>query len=176
MTAKRFLFWVLVLAVLMTGCDNSADEYFAESYIPVFSMSEGGFARNETELQDIQSQEIKLWGYVDHRNMYGNQSAEQILQEWWSGEGPTAGTWSFNLKGHPNDPAGQSFSVRVPDDAGRDQLLRAFVADARAQKPTQVFVTGQLFTFEAPTNVTTHQGLYLEVESSQDIALEATND
>ena len=83
--AKRFLFWVLVLVILMTGCDNSADEYFAESYIPVSSISEGGFARNETELQDIQSQEIKLWGYVDHRNMYGNQSAKQILQEWWSG-------------------------------------------------------------------------------------------
>jgi hypothetical protein len=53
---------------------------------------------------------------------------------------------------------------------------RAFVADARVQRPTRIFVTGRLFTFEAPTNATTYQGLYVEVQSSQNIRLEAPND
>jgi hypothetical protein len=33
-------------------------------------------------------------------------------------------------------------------------------------------VTGRVFTFDAPTNVTPLTGLYLELESSDDILLE----
>jgi hypothetical protein len=162
----------LIIATLITGCDKPADDHLVDGYVAVSSISRQGFARNDVELENLQGQEIKLWGFVDPSNLYGDDSAKQILQEWWSGEGPTADTWSFSLKGYPDDASGQSFSVQVPNDAGRDQLLRAFVADARAQRPTRVFVTGQLFTFNAPTNATTRQGLYMEVLSSQDIRLE----
>jgi hypothetical protein len=165
----------LVIATLMAGCDQPADAPLVDGYVAVSSISRNGFARNDAELQNLQGQDVRLWGFVDPSNLYGDDSAKQILPEWWSGEGPTATTWSFNLKGHPDDAAGQSFSVQVPNDAGRDQLLRAFVADARAQRPTRVFVTGRLFTFDAPTNVTTRQGLYMEVQSSQDVRLEAPN-
>lgn len=169
---NRLILTLLVFMPLVAGCDNSTENYPANDYVAISSLSRNGFARNEAKLSDLQGQEIQLWGFVDHRNLYGDKSAKQILQEWWSGEEPTADTWRFNLKGHPDDAAGQSFAVYVHNDAGRDELLRAFVADARAQRPTQVFVTGQLFTFEAPANMTTRQGLYLEVQSSQDILLE----
>lgn len=170
----RIIRTLLILVTFMAACDHSTDSYRADNYVAVSSFSRNGFARNNAELSDLQGQEIKLWGFVDPSNLYGDDSARQILQEWWSGEGPTADTWSFNLKGHPDDAAGQSFSVQVPNDAGRDQLLRAFVADAKAQRPTQVFVTGQLFTFDAPTNATTRQGLYMEVQSSQAVVLETS--
>jgi hypothetical protein len=173
-SSSLFLLVALVIATLTAGCNNLADDSLAEGYISLSSINQSGFARNEVELQDIQGQETKLWGYVDHSNLYGDDSARQILQEWWSGEGPTATTWRFNLKGHSNDAAGQSFSIQVPNDGGRDELLRAFLADARAQRPTKVFVTGRLFTFDAPTNAETYQGLYLEVRSSQDVSLDTS--
>jgi hypothetical protein len=176
MMTHRLILTLLVIVTFMAGCDNSAKAPLVDGYVAVSSISRNGFARNEKQLSDLQGQEIQVWGFVDHRNLYGDESAQQILQEWWSGEGPTTDTWRFNLKGHPEDAAGQSFSVRVVNDAGRDQLLRAFVADAKAQRPTQVFVTGRLFTFEAPTNVTTLPGLYLEVGSSQDVLLAVPND
>jgi hypothetical protein len=176
MAIHRFMLIGLVIALGMVGCDHPADDRVVDGYMAVSAISRDGFARNEAELQNIQGQKIKLWGFVDPSNLYGDDAAKQVLQEWWSGEGPTATTWRFNLKGHPEDVAGQSFSVQVLNDAGRDQLLRAFVADARAQRPTKVFVTGWLFAFDAPTNMTTHQGLYMKVQSSQDILLAAPND
>jgi hypothetical protein len=63
--------------------------------------------------------------------------------------------------------------VHVPDDAGRVDLLRRFVADARAGRATKVFVTGTLLTFEAPTQVRDLIGLYLVLGSSRDIRLAA---
>jgi hypothetical protein len=172
MAIHRFMLIGLVIALGMVGCDHPVDDRIVDGYVAVSSISRNGFARNAVELSDLQGQEIHLWGFVDHSNLYGDESAKVILQEWWSGDGPMADTWRFSPKGHADDAAGQSFSVTVPNDAGRDQLLRAFLADARAQRPTQVFVTGQLFTFDAPTNMTTYQGLSMEVQSSQDILLD----
>lgn len=60
----------------------------------------------------------------------------------------------------------------IANDAGRYDLLRLFVANAKAQKPTQVFVTGRLFTNDAATNASSLIGLYMEVQSSGDILLE----
>jgi hypothetical protein len=117
-------------------------------------------------------QEVKVWGFVDHGNLYGDESAKEILGDWWSGEGLSPTTWRFDPKANADDEAGHSFSVYVPNDPGRDDLLKTFVADARAGKPTRVFVTGRVFTFDAPTNVTPLTGLYLELQSSDDILLE----
>jgi hypothetical protein len=119
---------LFVIATLVTWCDERIDGYMAAS-----SISANGFARDAKEIRKAQGQEIELWGFVDHRNLYGDAGAKRILGEWWSGDGPDAATWRFDLKARENDEAGHSFAVRVPDDGGRDDLLRAFLADARAQ-------------------------------------------
>ena len=62
--------------------------------------------------------------------------------------------------------------MTVPNDAGRDEILRRFVADAQAQQPTKVFLTGKLVTFDAPTNTGALTGLTLELQSSDDILFE----
>jgi hypothetical protein len=155
---------ILLIATLFIGCREQTGDYIAAS-----SISQNGFARNGKEMRSINGQEIKLWGFVDHSNLYGDEGAKRLLQEWWSGAGPSATTWRFNLKGKADDAAGQSFPVRVPNDPGRDDLLKVFLADARAGRPTKVFVKGKIFTFNAPTNVTGHTGLYMEVQSSQDV-------
>jgi hypothetical protein len=108
--------------------------------------------------------------------MYGDKGAREILGDWWSGEGPDATTWRFNLKARADDDTGQSFAVHVPNDAGRNDLLRAFVADARAQRPTRVFITGRLTTFEAPSSDRVRTGLTIEVQSSNDVSPEAPPD
>ena len=122
-------------------------------------------------MRKVHGQEIRVWGFVDHNNLYGDDHAKKILGEWWSGDGPNAASWRFNLKAKEDDEAGQSFQVRVPNDPWRDDLLRTFVADARAHRPTPVFVKGKLFTFAAPANVTFLTGLFIEARSSQDISL-----
>lgn len=95
--------------------------------------------------------------------------ARRILAEYWSGDGPNAATWRFDLKAHEDDAPGHSFPVRVPNDAGRDEILRMFVADARAGRPTKVFLQGRITMFEAPTNAVTLMGLRIELDSSQAI-------
>ena len=110
------------------------------------------------------SAEIKLKAVI--------QGAKAILEEWWSGDGPDDSTWRFNLKAGENDKAGHSFPVHVANDKDREKLLRLFVANARAQQPTRVFVTGQIFTNEAPTNITSLTGLHMELDASSDILLE----
>ncbi|MGE5154632.1 MAG: hypothetical protein ACM3ST_11505 [Bdellovibrio bacteriovorus] len=115
---------------------------------------------------------MRVWGFVDHRNLYGDSGAKGILGAWWSGPGPSADTWRFDLLGGAGDDAGEGFQVHVPNDPGRDDRLRAFLADALAGRPTRVFVKGRLSTFKAPTNALTLTGLTLELRSSGDIRIE----
>lgn len=164
--SKNFGVIFLVIATFLVGCNDQKGDYMAASTI-----SANGFARNADEIRKLDGQEVKLWGFVDSGNLYGDEGAKAILGDWWSGEGPSATTWRFNLKAHAEDAAGHSFAVHVPNDPGRDDLLKAFVADAKAQRPSKVFVTGRLFTFAAATNVTALTGLYMEVRSSDDILL-----
>ena len=53
--------------------------------------------------------------------------------------------------------------------------LLAFVADAQAGRPSKVFVSGRLATFDAPSSDRVRTGLIMEVQSSDDILLEATS-
>jgi len=165
---------ILILLVVMTclvGCNRQIGDYTAAS-----SISKDGFARDEQQIRKLQGEEIKLWGFVDHSNLYGDAGVKTILGDWWSGDGPDASTWRFNLKADENDVAGDSFPVYVLNDQGRDDLLRLFLADAQAQRSTKVFVTGRIFPFDAPTNVASLTGLYMEVQSSNDILLEPPGD
>jgi hypothetical protein len=163
---RRFTRITYLLAALSFGCNDQTGDYSAAS-----SISEKGFARDVVEMQRVHGQEIKIWGLVDYSNLYGNHDAKTILGDWWSGDGPSPTTWRFNLKAGQGDEAGDSFPVLVPNDQGRDELLGVFVANARAEKPTKVYVKGKVFTFDAPTNVRDFTGLYIELQSSQDIRL-----
>lgn len=158
---------MLTISTLMPGCNEQKGGYIASS-----SISKNGFARNGDAMRKVQGRDIKVWGFVDHSNLYGDESAKAILQEWWSGDGPDAATWRFNLKANEDDLAGQSFAVRVANDPGRDDLLNVFLRDARAHRPTKVFVKGKLFTFAAPANTAVLTGLSMELETSQNITLE----
>ncbi len=48
-------------------------------------------------MHKVHGQEIMVWGFVDHSNIYGDDGAKKILEDWWSGDEPSATTWSFNL-------------------------------------------------------------------------------
>ena len=165
---KKYLGLVmLVVTVFLAACSDQKGDYIAAS-----SLSKDGFARNAAEVRKLHGQEVKLWGFVDHGNLYGDEGAKQILGERWSGDGPNATTWRFNLKAKADDEVGRSFAVNVPNDPGRDDLLKAFLADASAGKPTKVFLKGTLFTFDAPTNAAPLTGLSLDLQSSRDILFE----
>lgn len=154
-------------AGLLAGCSHVVDGYMAASTI-----SQGGFARNPADIAALAGQDVQIWGFVDHGNFYGDDAARAILGEWWSGPGPDDATWRFDLKANAADATGQSFAVHVPNDPGRDDLLSRFVADARAQTPTRVFVTGKLFTFDAPMNVAARTGITMAVTTSAAILLD----
>jgi hypothetical protein len=171
MEKKRRFFIPLALITLITpwvtaGCHEQRGGYIATS-----SISQNGFAINGDEMRKVHGLEIRVWGFVDHNNLYGDDHAKKILGEWWSGDGPNAASWRFNLKANEDDETGQSFPVHLPNDPWRDDLLRTFVADARAHRPSPVFLKGKLVTSAAPTNVTFITVLTIEVQSSQDISL-----
>jgi hypothetical protein len=163
---KYLIIFIFVVAACLAGCNGQTGDYVAAS-----SISTDGFARNEQAVRQLDGQEVKLWGYVDHGNLYGDEGAREILGDWWSGAGPDAETWRFHLKANADDAVGKSFAVTVPNDAGRDALLRQFVADAQAQQPTRVFLTGRLTTFDAPSSDGVRTGLLLDVQSSSDISV-----
>jgi hypothetical protein len=165
---NKYLSFAMIAATLfLAGCSRQIGDYVAAS-----SISKNGFARDAAALCKLDGQEIKVWGFVDSGNIYGDAGAKEILGDLWSGDGPDASTWRFNLKAEAGDKAGNSFAVLIPNDPGRDELLKAFVADANAQKPTRVFVKGKLRTFDAPTNTGALTGLTMASQSSNDILLE----
>ena len=157
---------LVVVTALLSACDAQIAGYTAASTI-----TKGGFVRSGVQTPMVHGGEIKVWGFVDHGNLYGDEGAKRILAEWWGGEGPSAASWRFNLKARPGDETGESFAVHVRNDSGRAALLDAFVADARLRRPTKVFLQGRVFSFDAPTAGATLTGLHIEVLSSQDIRL-----
>lgn len=162
----------LVLATLVTGAFLAGCEGRIGDYVAASSIARKGFACDPKAVASFEGQEVRVWGFVDHRNLYGDAGAKGILREWWSGPGPSADTWRFDLLGRADDEPGQGFQVQVPNDPGRDERLRAFLADALAGRPTRVFVTGRLLTFRAPTTARVLTGLMLKPRSSGDIRLE----
>ena len=155
---------LLLLAALLPCCDKEIDGYMAASTI-----SDKGFLKSNAK--PISSgQPVRLWGFVDYGNLYGNPGARKVLGDLWGGDGPTSTSWRFNLKAAESDATGESFAVHVPDDAGRDAVLSVFVKNAKTNKPTRVFLKGRFFSFNAPSNLVRHTGLYLELDSSGDIS------
>jgi len=65
----------LVNSCLMTGCHEQRDDYIAAS-----SISQNGFARNGEEMHKVHGQEIMVWGFVDHSNIYGDDGAKKFLK------------------------------------------------------------------------------------------------
>lgn len=172
--ANKFKFigiLITIFLMLLIGCSESIGDYIAAS-----SISRNGFARDAEAISEIQGQEVKLWGYLDHSNIYGDASAQAILGDYWSGDGPDENTWRFNVKAKEDDQAGQSFAVHVPNDQWRDAILKVFVADAQEQRATKVFITGTLFTFNASLNNQTRIGIILELDSAKDILFELPNE
>ena len=157
--------WAVALCAL--GCAGPIG-----GYDPASSISRNGFARDAEAARGLDGRVVKIWGFVDHGNMYGDEGARKVLGDWWSGAAPGAAAWRFDLKAREDDRVGRSFPIWVLDDEGRDALLEVFVADARARRPTRVFVRGTLLTYAAPTQAADRTGLYLEVRSSCDISLE----
>lgn len=158
---------VATFLLAMCGCSDRIAGYTAASAI-----SANGFARNPSSFRDEAGREIRLWGFVDPSNLYGDEDVKNLTGEWWSGPATEPGTWRFNLKANVEDERGHSFPVIVPDDAGRDALLRFFIEDAIAGKPTRVYLTGRIFTYDAPSNLSSRVGLTMRLQSSRDILLD----
>ena len=161
---------VLAAATGLAGCGEPTGEYQPRSAIV-----RGGLLKDPASLAAMRGPEVRWWGFVDHGNLFGDADAKRVLGEWWSGDGPDPDHWRFNLKARANDPVGHSFAVLVPNDPGRDALLKRFVADARARKATKIFVRGRLSTFDAPTQILDRTGVYLRMRSSRDIRLDPTD-
>jgi hypothetical protein len=158
-------------AAWLGGCDQPAADYLSAARI-----TDSGFAVNARVLARWRQRDIRLWGYVDHGNLYGDEAARRILGDWWAGQGPRDGVWRFDIKARADAAVGRSFSVHVPNDAGRGAMLRRFAADAGAGRPTRVFLIGRLLTYQAPTQARTLTGLILQLRSSSDILLRPPGD
>ncbi len=160
----------LLVQLLCVACFTACVEEF-DRYVAAAEITHHGFARDGAALRDLDGRTIRVSGFVDPANLYGDAAAREILAGWWAGEARDAATWSFNVKARESDGAGQSFTVFVRTDDGRDALLARIVADARAGRTTKVLVTGTLRTFDAPLNAVTRTGLYLESQGSHDVRL-----
>ncbi|MGB5833606.1 MAG: hypothetical protein WBG92_16655, partial [Thiohalocapsa sp.] len=77
----------------------------------------------------------------------------------------------FDLLGRPDAAPGRGVPVLVPNDSGRDALLRTFSEDAGAGRATRVCARGRLVGTPAPTNLRTLTALSLRARSSGDIWL-----
>ena len=159
---------MLACIFVVSGCGVPSDRY-----IPAAAISEHGFARDVDDVRRLQDRAIRVWGFVDHGNLYGDADAHRILGDSWSGAGPNPDTWRFGLKAAEDDPVGESFPVHVRNDAGRDALLATFRADADSGRPTRVYLRGRLRTYAAPTNYRSLAGIVIEVASSSAIELNA---
>lgn len=113
----------LGLLVCLAGC--TAGEDTLKSDFTAADLTRQGFVRDEALARRLDGHTIRVSGFVDHANLYGDSVARGILGDWWSGEDDDPATWRFNLKAHQNDEAGHSFAVHVRNDPDRRRVLSA---------------------------------------------------
>lgn len=157
----------LMVTLLFAGCNADEGEYVA-----LATISRDGFARDAAAVRRISGQEVQVWGYVDHGNLYGDAAVKALLGDRWSGPGPDSATWRFDIKASPEDETGKSSAIHVANDAGRDEILKRFLADANQERPSKVYVTGRLRVFDAPSSDSMRTGFYLQVGASSQVLLE----
>ncbi len=158
MNSLPFVLLILIVPLFLGGCKDKP----IGGYVPASSFSKKGFAKNREEALALRGKVLKVWGYVDGGNVFPKD---------WGDNQP--GKWRFKLKAKPSDDVGQSFSIHIPVDDRHDELVALFEATDFADKPTRVFVTGKLSTFDAPMNFVRKTGLIMDVNSSKDIFLKA---
>jgi hypothetical protein len=154
-----------VVGLLLFGCNGQALDA-----LDLASISRNGFLAGRLDPAAVHGRSLTLAGFVDARNLYGDDAARRVLGDRWSGPGPGAGAWRFDLLARPGDAAGVAVQVGAGGD--RDGLLRAFVADAEAGRPTRVRVTGHVRTFAAPTNLGRRVGLAVTAASANAVVIE----
>ena len=158
MNSLPFVLLILIVPLFLGGCKDKP----IGGYVPASSFSKKGFAKNREQVLALRGKVLKVWGYVDGGNVFPKD---------WGDNQP--GKWRFKLKAKPSDDVGQSFSIHIPVDDRHDELVALFEATDFADKPTRVFVTGKLSTFDAPMNFVRKTGLIMDVNSSIDIFLKA---
>ena len=158
MNSLPFVLLILIVPLFLGGCKDKP----IGGYVPASSFSKKGFAKNREQVLALRGKVLKVWGYVDGGNVFPKD---------WGDNQP--GKWRFKLKAKPSDDVGQSFSIHIPVDDRHDELVALFEATDFADKPTRVFVTGKLSTFDAPVNFVRKTGLIMDVNSSKDIFLKA---
>ena len=158
MNSLPFVLLILIVPLFLGGCKDKP----IGGYVPASSFSKKGFAKNREQVLALRGKVLKVWGYVDGGNVFPKD---------WGDKQP--GKWRFKLKAKPSDDVGQSFSIHIPVDDRHDELVALFEATDFADKPTRVFVTGKLSTFDAPMNFVRKTGLIMDVNSSKDIFLKA---
>ena len=158
MNSLPFVLLILIVPLFLGGCKDKP----IGGYVPASSFSKKGFAKNREQVLALRGKVLKVWGYVDGGNVFPKD---------WGDNQP--GKWRFKLKAKPSDDVGQSFSIHIPVDDRHDELVALFEATDFADKPTRVFVTGKLSTFDAPMNFVRKTGLIMDVISSKDIFLKA---
>lgn len=156
--------------ILMEGCDRRIGDYR-----PLSSMvNRSGFAVDRRRALELEGQEIRIWGYVDSLNVYSNPVAEHVPAGWHRVHASHDGAevLRFDLVTSPSGRAGSGIHVYLPNNEGARMLMKSLAADRAAGTSTRVFVRGNVFTFDAPTNLSRHIGLYIVVKSSKDVLLE----
>ena len=153
-----FVLIILIVPLFLGGCKDKP----IGGYVPASSFSKKGFAKDREVVLALRGKVLKVWGYVDGGNVFPKD---------WGTNQP--GKWRFKLKAKPWDDVGQSFSINIPVDDRHDELVALFEATDFAEKPTRVFVTGKLSTFDAPMNFVRKTGLSMDLNSSKDVLLKA---
>ncbi len=156
MNSRPLFLIIMVAPLLLGGCVEKS----MGGYMPASSFSKKGFAKNREQVLALRGKVLKVWGYVDGGNVFPKD---------WGDNQP--GKWRFKLKAKPSDDVGQSFSIHIPVDDRHEELVALLEATDFANKPTRVFVTGKLSTFDAPMNFVRKTGLSINVNSSKDILL-----
>jgi predicted small lipoprotein YifL len=61
---------VLAAALALAGCGERVGEY-----LPVSAIARGGFVGDDRTVAEVHGQDVRLWGFVDHGNLYGDAEA-----------------------------------------------------------------------------------------------------
>lgn len=93
----------LGLLVCLAGCAAGGDTL--KSDFTAAELTQCGFVRDEALARKLDGQTIRVRGFIDHANLYGDHAARATLGDWWSDEDSDPATWRFNLKAHPDDVA-----------------------------------------------------------------------
>jgi len=172
---------MILMSFILGGCFTSPLPTI-RGYHSLSNIMDGGYPKDEREIEKLKGKTIKIWGYLDFHNIFLEKGIIENQPFCWSIQKN-----SLRLKARKNDKTGSGITISFLGDIRQYKKIFEKLRDItyiqrypeskifeeseeiREFKPTKILVKGVLQSEQHPTNFSAVTLISLKVSNADDV-------